>query len=131
MWTRITPNRDTFHAVPLVEKVNDLTLKAILKYQNHPSISAIEEKLKKNSVFTFCHITLQGILKEVSEKIIIDNSDIFQLFICESFNNITDSSIFPAVLNLAHITSVFKKGFKNLKEGYTHVNIKDLWKMYV
>ena len=68
---------------------------------------------------------------DLPTKIIIDNSDIFQLFICESFNNITDSSIFPVVLNLAHITSVLKKGSKNLKEDYTHVNIKDLWKMYV
>ena len=34
-------------------------VKAVLKYQNHPSISEIEGKLKNNSVFTSCHITLQ------------------------------------------------------------------------
>ena len=47
-----------------------LGLKAILKYQNHLSICSIERKLKYNSVFTFSHINLEDILKD------IDNLDI-------------------------------------------------------
>ena len=34
-----------------------------------------------------------------------------------------DSSIFPAVLKLAYINSVIKKGFKNSKENYRPVSI--------
>ena len=48
----------------LVEKINDPDVKAILKYWNHCRILAIERKLKSNSVFTFCNITLEGKLKK-------------------------------------------------------------------
>ena len=34
-----------------------------------------------------------------------------------------DSSTFPAALKLAHITPVFKKGFKNSKENHRPVSI--------
>ena len=83
-----------------------------------------------NFVFTFSDITLEEILKEVDNldifkssqeidvpaKITKENADMFVWFICESFNNMIDSSIFPATLKLAHITSVFKKGSKNSKK---------------
>ena len=46
---------------PLIEKVIHLTLKAILKYQHHPSILAIYRKLKSSPVFTFFHVTLEKI----------------------------------------------------------------------
>ena len=122
---------------PLVKKINDPTLKSILKYQNDPGILAREEKLKSNSVFTFCHITLEEILKEIGNldfskssediiaptQIIKENSDIFASFICESFSNMINSSIFPAALKLAHITPVLKNGFINLKENYGPVSI--------
>ena len=45
----------------------------------------------------------------------------------------TDLSTFPAALKLAHITPVFKKGFKNSKENLrpasTLPNISKIWKM--
>ena len=34
----------------------------------------------------------------------------------------TDLSTFPAALKLAHITPVFKKGFKNSKENFRPVS---------
>ena len=88
--------------------------------------------MKNNSVFTFCHITLEKILKEISNldvskssqdidalsKIIKENSDIFAPFICESSNNMINSSIFPEVLKLTHKAPVFKKVCKNSKENY-------------
>ena len=119
---------------PLVEKVNDPTLKAILKFRNDPSILATEGNLKNNSVYTFCYITLVEILKEIGNldisksiqdidvlaKIIKENLDIFTPFTCESFNNMINSSIFPAALKLAHITAVFKKGSKKTKGNFTY-----------
>ena len=49
----------------MVEKVNDPTMKSILEYRNHPTISALQGKLKSNSPFAFCYITLEEILKEL------------------------------------------------------------------
>ena len=83
--------------VPLVVEVIDPALKAILKYRNHPSILAMKGKSKNNSVFTFFHITLEEILKQISNKlsqdrdvptkIIKENLGISAGFIYESFNN--------------------------------------------
>ena len=49
----------------LKEKAVDPTLKATLKNRYPPSILAIEGKLNSNSVFTFCHNTLEEILMEI------------------------------------------------------------------
>ena len=108
----------------LVEKLNDATLMAILKYRNHSCILVKQGKLIINSVFTFSHIPLEDILKEIgtldnsklSQEIDVlakttkENTDMFVSFIRESFNNMIHSSIFPAVLKLAYVTCVFKKG---------------------
>ena len=89
---------------PLVGKVDNPSLKVILKYRNHLSILAKEGKFKSNSVFTFFHIALEDILQETCDldtskssedryvltKFIKENSDIFAPFICESFNNMID-----------------------------------------
>ena len=83
--------------------------------------------MKNNSVFKFFHLSVGKKSKEtgnldiskssqdvdVPAKIIKENSEIFAHFICESFNNMIDSSMFPAVLKLAHINPVFEKGSKN------------------
>ena len=98
-----------------------------MKYQNHPSVLTVLDKYKNNSIFIFSYVTKEDVLKEVRNldttkssqdtdiptKIIKQNSDIFVSFICKSFNNMIDSSTFPAALKLAHVTPVFKKGFKN------------------
>ena len=56
---------DYMHSHPLAKEVNDLTLRAIMKYRNHPSILAILDKYKNNSIFIFSHVTKEEILKEV------------------------------------------------------------------
>ena len=86
--------------------------------------------MKNNSVFKFHHLSVGEISKEIGNldiskssqdvnvpaKIIKENSKKFAHFIFESFNNMIDSSMFPAVLKLAHINPVFEKGSKNWKE---------------
>lgn len=52
----------------------------------------------------------------VPTNIIKKNSDITVSFICEKINNMTDSSMAPLELNLAHITLVFQTGSKNSKD---------------
>ena len=101
-----------------------------MKYRNHPSVSTILDKYKNNSIFIFSHISKEEVLKEIGNlyttkssqdtdiptKIIKGNSDIFASFIRQSFNNLIDSSTFPASLKLAHITPVFKKVLKIQKK---------------
>ena len=48
---------------PLVSNTNDTTLKAILKYRNHPSIIAIQNKYKGNERFEFIRL-IRNILKK-------------------------------------------------------------------
>ena len=128
---------DYMHSHPLTKKVNNPTLRAIRKYQNHPSVLTILDKYKNNSIFTFSHVTKKEVLKEIgnldttkssqdtdiSTKIITQNSFIFASFTYKSFNNMIDSLAIPAVLKLAHITLVFKKDSKNSKENYGPVSI--------
>ena len=129
---------DYMHIHALGEVVNDPpTLKAIMKYGNHPSVLTILDKYENSSIFTFSHVTKEVVLKEIDSldttklpqdtdtptKIIKQNLDTFASFICKSFSNMIDSSTFPAALKLAYIKPVFKKGSKNSKENYRPVSI--------
>ena len=95
-------NSEYIQNVPLMVEVNNLVLKAILKYRNHPSILIIKRKSKNKTVFTFFQITLEEILKQISNKLSQDRHvptkiirGISGRFICERFNNMIDLSIFP------------------------------------
>ena len=50
---------------PLVSNTNDATLKAILKYRNHPSIIAIRSKCKDKGNFNFIEVDQKQIEKEI------------------------------------------------------------------
>ena len=64
-----------------------------MKYRNHPSVLAVLDKYKNNSIFTFSHVTKEEVLKEIGNldttkssqdtdiptKIIKQNSDIFHV----------------------------------------------------
>ena len=50
---------------PLVSNTNDATLKAILKYRNHPSIIAIQNKCKGKGNFNFIEVGHKQIEKEI------------------------------------------------------------------
>ena len=120
---------DYMHSHPLAKEVNDPTLTAIMKYRNYPSVLTILDKHKNNSIFTLSLMLLKKRLKEIANfdttklpqdtdiptKIIKQNSDIFASFMCKSFNNMIDSSTFPAAFKLEHIMTVFKKGSENSK----------------
>ena len=44
---------DYMHSHPLAKEVNDPTLRAIIKYRNHPSVLTILGKYKNNSYLHF------------------------------------------------------------------------------
>ena len=110
------------HSHPLAKEVNDPILRAIMKYRNYPSVLTTLDKYKNNSIFNFSHVTKEEVLNEMT-KIIKENSNIFASFICKPFNNMVNSSTFPAALKLAHITPAFKKGSKNSKENHRPISI--------
>ena len=49
---------------PLVINTNDATLKAILKYRNHPTIIAIQNKYKDKGNFSFIEFDQKQIEKD-------------------------------------------------------------------
>ena len=81
---------------PITENVKDLTLKAILKYEKHPSSLAIRTKCNRNCAFSFREVSFKEIETEIRlfkpnnasqysvipTKIIKKNPDIFSNFIC-------------------------------------------------
>ena len=119
-----------------IENIKDPVFRAILKYKNHPSIIAINEK-SKNAKFSFHEVNNEKIAKEIWRlnknkasqksdiliKIIKENADIFAEFLCETVNNAIKSSNFPNSLKLADITHSHKKGRKDNKENYRPVSI--------
>ena len=102
------------------------TLRAILKYENHPSISAIKKYNRTRHQF-FCSVVWkEKIIKELQKlnpkkvtqetdtpvKILKDNKDFFAGYFQMLFNDAITSSIFPS-LKMAYVKAVFKKGTKS------------------
>ena len=121
---------------PLVERLSDPVLKAILKYNHHPSIAAIRNA-NNNSHFHFNEVSVEEVYKEIrklstrksvqstdiSIRALKENADIFVNYICGFFNESIKKSTFPSILKNANITPVFKKGYRGSKENYRPVSI--------
>ena len=122
---------------PVINHVKDPTLRAILKYKDHPSILAIQNNCKNGIKFAFEEIDLASIEKEIHNlkmnkasqssdiptKIIKENVDIFAEFLWKSINSSIKSSTFPSCLKLADVTPFHKKGKKDKKDNYRPVSI--------
>ena len=110
------------------ECISHPALKAIIKFCNHPSVSAIRNAFDPQS-FNFSKVSVDDVLKEINKlgnkkaipktdipvKILKQNADIFGSCICQFFNVCVDKGTFPSVLKHAHITPVFKKDTGVLK----------------
>ena len=125
-----------------IDNIEDQTLRAILKYKNHPGIIAIQDKFKGGDVFYFRELEKEEIQREIQNlnnnnnnnnkasqhsdiptKIIKSNSDIFSYFLYVSINSSIKSSLFPSCLKMADITPIYKKGKRDLKDNYRSVSI--------
>ena len=134
--------------VEITENLNisDPVIKAIKKYEKHPSIIKVKEKMKnKNMSFSFTFVTKEAILNELRKfnpkkacqesdipvKIIKENLDTVSNFVYNNFNNSLFSSNFPSHLKNATITPIFKKKERDNVENYRPVNIlPNLSKIY-
>ena len=77
------------------------TLKAILKYRNHPSTTAIQNKCKDKYSFNFIEVDQKHIEKEILKldvnntsqnydiliKVVQENTNVFSNFLCNSFSS--------------------------------------------
>ena len=101
-------------------------MKAILKYRKHPSIVAIRNKCKNQGSFSFVGVHKKEIEQEILKldankasqnpdipiKLLKENVDIFNDFVCTSFNSSINMSKLLENLKLADITPAYKKGKK-------------------
>ena len=99
-----------------VDNISDPTLKAILKYRNHPSIIAIRKKYKISECFKFTEVDQKDIEKEflqidvnkasqssdIPTKIVIENVDIFADFINFAIAKLNAYGFHLSALKLIH-----------------------------
>ena len=121
---------------PSIDRVENRTIRAILKYRNHASILAIRERKKAQINFCFKEVSFEKIQKEILNlnkkkasqnsviptKIIKENSDIFGKVLCSFINDSIKSFTFPSCLKGADVTPIHKKGKKDKKENYRPVS---------
>ena len=99
-----------FHgAVPLAD-ISHPIFRAILKYANHPSTIAMKD-LNNTSLFSFPNVSVVDVKKEIRTldprkatqntdipvRILKQNSDIFDNYICDFFNECVDKGVFPSI----------------------------------
>ena len=133
-------------AISTENSLNEVEI-AITKHQNHPSITAITEKMEKlgNPSFSFEFTSYEEIVKEVTSlktrkasqkvdipvRIIKENLDIVSYFLYHNFNNSLSCSTFPAAMKYGEVTPIHKKDDKTDKENYRPISIlPNLSKVY-
>ena len=70
-------SRYSYHK-PLISNTNYTTLKAILKYRNHPRIIAIQNKYKEKRNFNFIEVDQKKTKKEIL-KLVVNKENINKL----------------------------------------------------
>ena len=109
----------------------DPTLKAILKYKNHPSISIIKRFSERFSGFHFSQVNKNTVFKDIMKLSLnksvqdtdTENADYFAEHICLQFIETICSSKFPTSFKFANVTPVFKQGSGNQKDNYRPISI--------
>ena len=109
----------------------------ILKFNKHPSIIKIREKMTTNYSFSFCNTSLSNIESKITNlninkpttsnnipaKILVGYKDIYSKFIVTFYNNCISESSFPDTMKMADITPAHKKDVKTDKRNYRPVSI--------
>ena len=119
------------------ENIPDPILKAIKKYEKHPSILRINDVIGTNDIFNFSNATEEEVLlivkglnpskattaNSIPIKIFKQHIDIYAEQVTKVFNNVIDSSEFPDNLKKADITPVHKKGDATLMSNYRPISL--------
>ena len=128
------------YTVENVENMSDSVEKAIKKFEFHPSILLIKNKIGKNvsqNLFCFNEVTKAEVLKEINyinnkkanpfntipSKILKISSECSADTLTSLINkSLTSSRKFPSNLKLADITPIYKKKNPQAKENYRPVS---------
>ena len=120
-----------------VSNIPDPVLKAIIRYENHPSILKIAESIRDQSHFSFKYTTYVDVYNEINNlnnstaypknnippNIIKENYDIFTLKLLNDFNHAITYSIYPDNFKNADITPAHKGSDNTDKSNYRPVSI--------
>ena len=115
----------------------DHILRAIEKYEKHPSILKIKEITPENACFTFKRTEIKSVIKEIANlnesksapnesipaKILKDHYDIIAPKIVIDFNSSIKTGIFPQNQKLADVYPIFKNDLKHFKGNYRPVSV--------
>ena len=123
----LTEEQTTYSARNQLSKL----VMAIIKYQNHPSIKAITDRMEKlgKPTFNFKFISHEETKKQVNNlkikkasqktdiplKIINENVDFISYFLYHNFNNSLSCATFPTSMKYADVISIHKKMIKLTK----------------
>ena len=121
---------------PESERMSCPTLKSIMKYRRHPSITVIQDAYKGSS-FSFSTVEKVDVIREIKHlskrkaiqddipvKILLkEGVNFFAESICIFYNYAITTSKFPSFLKMANVTTIFKKRSKNKKENFRPVTI--------
>ena len=131
----INANADILNHVP--ENLTDPIDRVICKYKVHPSILTIKNKINIDKTFSFSHINITDVKREIDNlnskkattnnniptKILKLTSDTISNIVHKLFNDCLESSSFPDNFKLADITPVLKKGSPLDKTNYRPVSV--------
>ena len=112
----------------MLERIPQLTIRAILKYANNHSISAVKKYNKTRHKFFFSVVEKESIIKELQKlnlkrlmqkadipvKVLKDKKDFFEGYFQMLFDDAFPSSKFPSSLKMTYVKAVLKKGTKRL-----------------
>ena len=101
------------------DHIEDPVLKIIERFKNHPSVVIIFEIHKENNAFSFKHVFVDEITREIksldgkkpsqdtniSLKVMKKNNDKFADFLFLNLNDCITSSVYPSSLRNANISS--------------------------
>ena len=113
------------------------TLKATVKWRNHPSILTITSEHENTPKVFFNFVLKEHVLEEIQMldsskaiqesdipvKLIKENSDLFAEIIWKYFNESLEIRKFPDCLKIANVTPIFKTGACISKNNYRPVSI--------
>ena len=117
--------------------MSDPVLKAIKKYEHHPSILKIKENVKLGESFSFskvCEEEISEIVKKLDPskatthknipiKIFKQHIDIYNKNVTNLINKMIEKSEFPDILKMADITPIHKKDERTSARNYRPVSV--------
>ena len=127
-----------FHdAIPSCLSTSDIMSYVMYKYSNHPSIVAIKAHHNDQMVFSLEHTNEAEVAKVINKldvkkaighdavpsKILKLGVKYITPVVTRLINNCIDKCVFPHLLKLAEVSSVFKKNDRLCKENYRPISI--------